>query len=128
MQPGTPTRRLYVKYDSVADVVFIWGEPAQDHLLTNLCSERLLADGPLQPLIGTMLQHIKRGEGFMVPCSSRRHAEDVMRRLAVSKDVCILAYASIPLMTALRLVSFVVRSSHPAWETHEKRSQVLFCH
>jgi hypothetical protein len=87
MQPGTPTRRLYVKYDSVADVVFIWGEPAQDHLLTNLCSERLLADGPLQPLIGTMLQHIKRGEGFMVPCSSRRHAEDVMRRLAVSKDM-----------------------------------------
>ena len=87
MQPGKPTRRLYVKYDSAADVVFICSEPAQDHLLTNLSSERLLADEPLQPLIGTALRHIKRGEGFMVRCSSRRHAEDVMRRLAVSKDV-----------------------------------------
>ena len=57
MQPGKPTRRLYVKYDSAADVVFICSEPAQDHLLTNLSSERLLADEPLQPLIRRDHEH-----------------------------------------------------------------------
>lgn len=75
-----PPPRLYVKYDCVGDVVFIWAGPAHDHLIANRSSMRVISD---EPLIKTMLLHIQRGEEFITPCSSTKHAEDIIRRLEV---------------------------------------------
>lgn len=73
-------KRLCVKYDSGADVVYITAEPAQDHLGANRSKERIVED------IDRMLAHISRAEAFHAPCSSAKQAHDIMRRLEVHKN------------------------------------------
>jgi hypothetical protein len=80
-------KRLSVRYDSGADVVYITAEPAQDHLCSDRSAERVVED------IDKMLAHISRGEAFQAPCSSAKQAHDIMRRLEVLKNADALRYA-----------------------------------